>query len=204
MASTDSSAIELIKLGGGIAGVIALLWRVLETIGAYIQIRLEVQRDDGSTRIKIETAIENKLYFGKKLEAAFLLIGPEVEEPGQIARALGKLYPPIADLSSMNEMVSKIGRTICRDNNRAPSGIFDDGGRAIVPLTYYYLENISVGDEQLTYSCTIDQSKFPPGVYSVRFYVEPKWSWRYFRSVQTVFEVPPKIRGRVLARPSAF
>jgi len=66
-------------------------------------------------------------------------------------------------------------------------GLSDDEGRAIIPLTYYYLENIRVGDERLTYSRSIDLSRFPQGTYAIRFYVEPKR--RYYRSVQRLFTV---------------
>ena len=107
-----------------------------------------------------------------------------------MASALEKIYPAIGGFQSLNEMVSRIARTACRDPRHTSLGIFDDQGHAIIPLTYYYVENIGVGDERLICSCTVDQSKFPPGTYAIRFYVEPQGR-RYFRSIQTVFEVRP-------------
>lgn len=128
------------------------------------------------------------MLLGKEIDAAFLLVGPEFEDPEETALMLKKAYPQIGDFQSLNEMVSRIAKTVCNDKERARFGVFDDCGRAIVPLTYYYWENVDVGDERLTCSCTIEQSKFPPGAYAVRFYVEPKGD-RLFRSVQTVFQV---------------
>jgi hypothetical protein len=179
--------IEFIKLGGGIAGIIALLWRILEVYKSYIQIELEVKKEAGSSRIQIDTAIENKSFLSKELDAAFLIVGPENESPGQTVAALQKISPGLASFQSLNEMVSKIARIVCHNREIAPGGLFDNDGHAIIPLTYYYWENIGIGDERLTCSCTIDMSNFPPGPYAIRFYVEPKR--RYYRSVQKTFEV---------------
>jgi hypothetical protein len=188
---TDSVVLDVLKLGGGIAGIIALVWRLLESFSSYIQIGLDAKIEIGSRRVKFSTVIENKSYLGKSLEAAFLVIGPEREGPAQVSRSLSRLYPPIGDFTYLNDLVSVIARKLCRDEERV-SGVFDEEGRAIVPLAYYRDENVDVGDERLTYTCSLELSRFPPGTYAVRFYVEPKNWWfskRYFRSVQALFEV---------------
>ena len=60
-------------------------------------------------------------------------------------------------------------------------------GRMIVPLSYYYLENIDVADENLSYEQTISTKDLPNDTYSVRFYVEA--SPRLHRVVHVAFEV---------------
>ena len=57
--------IELLKLGGGIAGIIALAWRVVEFLKSYLQIDLDVDRESGSQEIYAITTIENKGPFAK-------------------------------------------------------------------------------------------------------------------------------------------
>ena len=180
--------LEFIKIAGGVAGLIALIWRTLETVGAYIQMQVSVRQEELLSRVAIDTTVENKIHFGKRLKAAFLLIGPEHEDPEETARALKGSYPQIGDFKNLNKMVAQIAEGICCDEDRARIGIFDGDGRAIVPLTYYYWENINVGDERLSCSATVEKSKFPPGAYAVRFYVEAG-AGRLFRSVQTVFQV---------------
>ena len=45
-----------------------LVWRETRNdFGAYLQIDLKVEQDEQSTRIKIETTVENKSYFTKNL-----------------------------------------------------------------------------------------------------------------------------------------
>jgi hypothetical protein len=62
-------------------------------------------------------------------------------------------------------------------------------GRMIIPLTYYYNENVDVADENLSYEQTIPIAEFPKGTYSVRFYVEARP--RLHRVVHAAFEVEP-------------
>lgn len=183
--------LEFLKLAGGIAGIIALFWKIFETAGAYVQMQVAVRKEENSARIIFDTTVENKLHFGKAIEAAFLLFGPEAEDPEDTVRVLKKAYLDLGEFKNLNEMVARVAETLCKDEKFARIGIFDGRGRAIVPLTYYYWENINVGDERLTCSCSVQRSDFPQGAYAVRFYIEPKGK-RLFRSVQTAFHIPKR------------
>ena len=50
---------------------------------------------------------------------------------------------------------------------------------------FYYDENVTIGDENLTYRGSIDKSKLKNGNYSVRFYIFS--SFRLHRSTQDLF-----------------
>ena len=58
--------------------------------------------------------------------------------------------------------------------------------RALIPLPFFYSENIAVGDERLSYCAPIDLRNFVADeVYSVRFFVVG--NWRLHRSTHAAF-----------------
>jgi len=184
-------ASETLKIIGGIAGIVALIWRLLDTFKSYLQIDLEISKEAGSTRLQLKTGVENKNHIGKNIRAAFLLIGPQSEPPEQIVKKLGGRNRNLArEFFTLSEVVSTIAKVIRSDHNIDASGIYDREGRALIPLPHYYEENRDIGDERLTYTIMIDSTNFPIGVYGVRFYVEPRWM-RYYRVVQDAFEILP-------------
>ena len=176
MVVIDQTIIEGLKVAGGAAAIILLLWRILDEFGSYLRISLKVDVSDNS--ITALTSVENKGYRSKNLSYAFLLITPEVESPIDTANAIlnanGYNYRP----------ANTNGFEFFRELN-----IFNplyDNDRALIPLNYYYFENIRISDETLTYRALIDRTHLQNGThYSVRFYIFGKN--RLHRSVHDCF-----------------
>ena len=135
--TSDNFMIEFLKLGGGIAGIIALSWRIFEVLKSYLQIELEIQKDEDANRVHVITAVENKGYLAKTFDAAFLIVGPESETPDKTVRALRTLCSALDDFKTLNQMVTKVTQLVCHDKSVAMQGLHDDNGRAVIPLTYY-------------------------------------------------------------------
>src|SRR5262245_40006288 len=106
--------LEWLKLGGGIAGITALIWKLYESFSAYLHIEVSAIRDENSGRLRIQTAVENTGILGKKLEAAFLLIGPMEEPPEETIRRIVQQYNT-RKFETYNEMVSSITEIIKHD-----------------------------------------------------------------------------------------
>ena len=160
---------------GSLLGILAFVWKLWDAFSAYLHIRLEV-RLEGHGQVNARTTVENKGVFAKRVDNAVILIGPEAESPIDTFNALGVLPHPVG---STNEIAAV----------RAEKAIFEENGRALIPLPFYYSENIAIGDELLNYTAPISTQTFRPGVtYSVRFFL---WtSGRYHRSTQDCFALP--------------
>jgi hypothetical protein len=63
----------------------------------------------------------------------------------------------------------------------------DGSGRLIIPLSYYYDENVDIGDEQLSCEQIIARDQLQTGFYAARFYIDAVP--RLHRVVQAAFEV---------------
>jgi hypothetical protein len=74
-----------------------------------------------------------------------------------------------------------------RNDDFCRKGLRDQGGRALIPLTYYTWENSDVGNERLSFEVVVYSEKLPPNqIYAVRFYIHSKG--RLHRVVQTTFD----------------
>jgi hypothetical protein len=165
-------------LVGGTAGLLTAVWRLIEIRRAYLHIAVEAHAEQ--KQIRIHTEVENKAVTGKKLHAAFLIIGPQHEEPNETVKVLKPEFPPFDNL---NEMV-RLTATLAREESTA---ITDGRGRSLVPLPYYHRENYDVGDETLSYDYLLDFKNTPSGFYEVRFYLDPPDG--LYRVVQAAFAV---------------
>lgn len=151
---------DLIKLLGGLAGIAALVWRVFDEFGAYLRISLKVDgpKDGWITAL---TAVENKGNRAKNIAYAVLLVGPESEDPISSARRVAAGAEYSGDLESTNQL----------EFFRLDHPVYTEG-RALIPLPFYYSENIDVADETLTYRAPIDSRRLEPEIpYAVRFFV---------------------------------
>jgi hypothetical protein len=152
--------LELIKGFGGIAGLAALTWRLVDEFVAYLRISVKA---DGPKHgwASVLTTVENKGSRSKSITNSLLLVGPEEEDPVETA----------------NKIASEAGLGICLryTNDLAYIDVTEPlykHERALIPIPFYYQENISIGDELLTYRASIDTSKLARNVpYSVRFFV---------------------------------
>jgi hypothetical protein len=177
-----SNLLSIFGALGGLAGFLTLGWRLLETRNAYLHIVLTVETRDGH-RMKLRTIVENRNSIARKLDSAFLLIGPAAEDPDKTMVALFKANNEPHNPDTSNELV----RVVTNRLKHNTSQLQDDAGRMIIPLPFYFKENYDIADEELSYEHIIDCDQFPQGMYSARFYIEgiP----RLHRLVQAAFEV---------------
>jgi hypothetical protein len=150
---------ETLQLVGGVLGIIAFLWKVWDSFNSYIYLDLQVSQDtDGFVTAK--TTIENKGLWSKPLDYAFLLIGKEEENPQTIAK----------ELLEIERKKRKLSDELPFEQIKPRNPIYTEAGRALIPLSFFYSEQSSIGDEKLTCRTSIDTSKFEKGIpYSVRF-----------------------------------
>jgi hypothetical protein len=148
-------------LVGAVTGTTALGWRLYDEFGNYIHMSIKVEQSEGI--LSAMSAVENKGNRPKPIDYSFLLIGPHNEDPMETGRALAK-HLSFEDLSieSTNDL----------RHLEVSEPKYMDGGRALIPLEFYYSENVDIADEQLTYRVILDASQFEVGsAYSVRFYI---------------------------------
>ena len=167
-----ANLIEGIKLIGGISGLITISFKLFEEISGYLKIKVQVNHDNN---VSVLTEVENtKKVFKKKIENAFLIISPEDKDILEIGNIIAKAKELSIDVT--------IKSTNQFELFTAENPIYINNICAIIPLHYYYRENIHVADEKLNYRCSVDKSKFNKGNYSVRFYIF--CNGRYHRSTQ--------------------
>jgi len=157
------SETELIKLLGAIAGLAAFVWRLFDEFGSYLRISVKAESPKNGW-VTILTTIDNKGNRPKNLSYACLLLGPESEPPLDSARFVAKEIGYKGDLRYTNHI----------GNLHSEEPVYADG-RVLVPLRFFYSENIQIGDETVTYRTPIDAHQLKPGVpYSGRLLVFPK------------------------------
>lgn len=178
--------IRILGLVGGFAGLVTLVWRFLDLRQAFLHIEVSVE-SIGGNRVKVRTVVENSTNLPRRLDIAFLVVGPE--DDGALGTAL-KLLPDWRPEGpgKLNQMVRKITSILEEEGTMISSG-----ARMIIPLTYYYRENANVADEKLSYEHIIPAETFPAGTYAVRFYVEG--APRLHRVVHAAFHVESRNKG---------
>ena len=77
---------------GGIAGVVALLWRAWDEFGSHLRISIKVDGPKDGW-VTVLTTVDNKGNRPKDISYALLLLGPEAESPLDTARLLAKATP---------------------------------------------------------------------------------------------------------------
>ena len=143
---------------GAIPGIWALAARHRDRKASYLRVHLSVDVLPGNF-VTARTTVENPTVKLKNLANALLLIGPGSEDPFDTVQALGY------DVNSTID-IAGIKREARRDG---------PNGRCLVPLPFFFSENIAVADETISYTVPIDTSSMCKGVpYSVRFFVLPK------------------------------
>jgi hypothetical protein len=167
---------EVLKTLGGIAGIVALIWRGWDEFGSHLRISIRVDgpKDGWVTAL---TTVDNKGNRPKDISYALLLLGPEPESPLDTARLLAKVSGYHGRLDSTNDLAHFI-----------IDGSVSQDDRSIIPIAFYYSENIDIADETLTYRIPIPIKNLRPGLaYSVRFFLFP--ARRLHRSTHDCFVV---------------
>ncbi len=168
--------LEGIKLLGGLAGFTALGFKIFEELAGYLKIKVQVNSKDNIYSVLTEIENSSK-WSSKKIDNAFLIISPEtsnlIETCVCIARQLN-LDVNIEDTKDFEILISE-------------QAVYFDEQFAFIPLDFYYSENIRIGDEKLTYCCSVDRTQLQVGSYSVRFYIYG--GNRYHRSTQDLLTI---------------
>lgn len=162
--------LEIVKVVGSILGVIVFVWKASDFFRGYLHIELTVHLDGQGLTAK--TKVENKSLRRKKVSNARLLVGPESDSPIDTFNLVTGMQAV-----STNDIASR---------ELPEERIFGPGGRAVILLPFYYLENIRISDECVTYSAPIPTDGIASGKpYSVRFFLVGEG--RLHRSTQDCF-----------------
>lgn len=174
--SWSDSVITILKIFGSVGGFLgaaALIWRIIDETKRFLYVDLELCVNSGFVMAK--TMVENKGTFGKKIEKAIILVGPEAENPIDTTRKL----LPNQKIQFTNDI-----RGIDLDES-----IYGEGGRAIIPVDFYHSENLRISDERLGYEIPMKIENLTKGTpYAVRFFIFAKS--RLHRSTEKTFVLP--------------
>ena len=168
--------VEGIKLVGGLAGLTALGFKFYEELVGYLKVKVQVDSKDKI--YSILTEIENTSKWSrKKIDNAFLIISPENSDLIETGVNIAKELNLDEYIENTNDFEKLTGE----------QSVYFDNQTAFIPLDFYYSENIAIGDEKLTYRCSVDKTKLKSGNYSVRFYIYGEK--RYHRSTQDLLTI---------------
>ncbi|MHC5673973.1 hypothetical protein [Nostoc sp.] len=148
---------DLLTIIGGVLGAVAFVWKVRDTSSSYIYIDLEVGNSVNEYCL-IKATVENKGFSKKRIDNALLLLGPEDE-------------PPIDTYSNLT------GKKFISTNQIAHSPVKKPiyggrPGRAVIPLPFFYEENVRIADEKASYTVPVKLDSFERGVpYAVSLFV---------------------------------
>lgn len=171
---TMCTIIDIVGLIGGLLGIVAFIWRVRDQLQSYLHLALHVEYDKRGGVATALATVENKGTRRKNLDYALLLIGPESESPIKTAQEIAAVVGIDLQISSTNDVVEHL---------RMDEPIYTHTGRALIPLPFFYSEQVRIADETLTYKTLIDPTKMKKGEpYAVRFFIAEKR--RLHRSTQ--------------------
>jgi hypothetical protein len=168
--------LEGIKLVGGLAGFTALGFKIYEEVTGYLKIKVQVNSNDNIYSVLTEIENSSKLS-SKKIDNAFLIISPETSDLIATGVSIARQLNVDDYIENTNDFEKLIGN----------QPIYFDNQFAFIPLDFYYSENIGIGDEKLTYCCSVDRTQLHAGSYSVRFYIYG--GKRHLRSTQDLLTI---------------
>lgn len=148
--------LDWVTLIGAILGIIAFAItakEIWEWIARYVAVSLKLSDNQG--RIAVETSVENKFVWRRKIDWAFLIIWPRGKNFLKLLRS-----KTTKSLQSTNELIN-----LKTDKNISEDGVI------LIPLTFFYRENIGVREEKITYTEILDA--LGGGIYDLRFFVFP-------------------------------
>lgn len=152
-----NEVLEALKIFGSILGLAAFFWKIWDAFKSYLHIYVEVESSSNKILL-IKTRVENRSLCRKKIENALLLIGPEDEEPVETFNST----VPGEELSHTNDIAE----------HRIEGALYGEEGRAVIPLPFFYSENIQIGDESSSYTAVAATSTMVSGKpYAIRFYI---------------------------------
>lgn len=166
MADTDTNFETLklvIVLIGAIAGIVSLIWRFVDEVKSYLKIEILTEvRKEG---VSFLTKVENKGNKAKRIDNALLLVGLYSESPIETFKKI----------CEANSLSSTVNFTNDFEEIQFIKPMYDKDGRIFIPLPFYYIENIDIADEEISYKAFVEENIFKKHTpYSVRFFIFEK------------------------------
>jgi len=139
---------------------------------------VELTCTPAGNRSILTAKIDNSRRPQRRVGHALLVIGPEGENPIETFNETARSHGIALEVQDTNSF-----HRFPRDSSR-----FDGSCRAVIPLPFFYSENIAFGDEILTYSTSLRREDFPlTDVLEARFFLYPDDAKkRYHRSTQAL------------------
>jgi hypothetical protein len=176
-----SDTLPVVGAVTGILGTIALAWRLVDEFGSFLRISVKAE-DEKDGFITILTTVENKGFRAKKISYSTILVCPENEKPGIAAKLLADAVGYQGEFKDLNSLESFVV---------VKAVGFED--RLLIPVSFYYEENVDISDETLSYRVPIPVGNFKSKTaYAVRFFVYgpriiPLFGSRLYRSTADTF-----------------
>ena len=151
----------IISIFGLVLGIVSIGWHIINAHRQFLHIDLNITMNAGGY-ISAFTRVENKSRLNKTIENALLLIGPEDESPIKTANL-------VLNQSGFDIVVGSTNDIAAIDIAESAMG---PEGREIIPLPFYFSENVGIADEKIAYKASIESDDIPDDLpYSVRFFV---------------------------------
>lgn len=167
-------------------GIIALVWRAYDELSAYLKIDIRVKACEKEWLL-LRCVVRNDGRRTRELKWACILVGPESESPLCTVKSLLPILqekfcvPQQTEIMYLNDLVKLEGL-------RDPV-FLTTAGRGLLPLPFFYSENVAISDETVSYEVPIPIGGFPSNQpYSARLFLFPKS--RLHRTSQACFVTP--------------
>lgn len=170
-------ALEAVKIIGAILGILSFAWRIYDETASYLHIELTIEDATAinSNYILANVKVENKGKLAKNIDNALILVSPETENPVITYNQLNH-----SEIKEMSEIFA---------TEQTIESKYDEKGRAIIVLPFFYTENTRIADEIVSYSAPIKIEEVEKNVpYAVRFFIWTKK--RLHRSTEQTFVLP--------------
>jgi hypothetical protein len=146
---------DLLTIIGAVLGAVTFMWKIRDTSSSYIHIDLNIGTP-GHGYSLIKSTVENKGFSKKRINNALLLIGPEHENP-------------VITYKTLTHRGVRFTNQIVDIPMKEP---IYDSERAVIPLPFFYDENVRIADEKVSYTMPVELQSFKRGVpYAVRFFI---------------------------------
>lgn len=116
----------------------------------------------------IKTQVVNKSGEDKEIAYSFLLITKQEDSIILKVQEIAQYLNVDLNINSTNDFI--------KIKNHIAEPIFINNTIGVIPLEFYFSENIGIGNENpsYTYSFNNNKIKLQEGIYSVRFFIYPK------------------------------
>ncbi len=181
----------IVGLIGGLCGFVVFGWKLIGYVDSarkFIKIKLEVDNDSERRSILVE--VSNESTFRRTIRWAFLLVTPadgdfsefvpqfaemiENEELDEDVKAFDDddkpFYLKLREELKQKEIKNTNDYIRLFTNKKR---ISENKNAMLVPLTFFYVEQVGIRDENLTFRWPVP-NQLPSGDYNVRLFVFPK------------------------------